>query len=62
TKPLTQHPKLDNLLDIFGRNTENNENDLTSESDSDNETTADSDYKPIAGPRLIYPKKICNKK
>ncbi|CAG8828514.1 26367_t:CDS:1, partial [Dentiscutata erythropus] len=41
----------------FGRDTENNENDPISEPDSDNETTADSDYELIAGPSTNLSKK-----
>ncbi|CAG8805615.1 16606_t:CDS:1, partial [Dentiscutata erythropus] len=45
-------------LTYFGRDTENNKNDLISEPDSDDKTTADSDYEPIAGPSTNLPKKI----
>ncbi|CAG8828443.1 16301_t:CDS:1, partial [Dentiscutata erythropus] len=41
----------------FGCDTENNEDDSISELDSDDETTADSDYEPIAGLSTNLPKK-----
>ncbi|CAG8822487.1 9741_t:CDS:1, partial [Dentiscutata erythropus] len=41
----------------FGYDTENNENDPISEPDSNDETTADSDYEPIAGPSTNLPQK-----
>ncbi|CAG8828293.1 6233_t:CDS:1, partial [Dentiscutata erythropus] len=41
----------------FGRDTENNENYPISELNSDDETTADSDYELIAGPSTNLPQK-----